>query len=110
MIDIKSKLTPRLKTTDKNERCGFVTERGRVVEVPNVAEDPSNSFRIDPKETLKWTAKGVVATWHTHPHTDPNLSGEDYSCFLNWPDLKHYIVGREDVKLYVVEDGLVVQE
>lgn len=109
MTDIKSKLAAHLKAHDTEERCGFVTQRGRVIEVRNVASDPTKAFRIDPKETIKWLAKGAVATWHTHPHTDSNLSGEDYSCFLLWDDLTHYVVSRDHVATYVVEDGLVVQ-
>jgi proteasome lid subunit RPN8/RPN11 len=109
VIDIKSKLKAHLKPDDKHERCGFVTKRGRVVEVSNVAANPENAFKIDPSETIKWLDRGIVATWHTHPHGSANLSGEDYSCFLTWDDLQHYVVGQDHVALYTVEDGLVVQ-
>lgn len=113
MADIVTKLAPLLKEGDTEERCGFVTKRGRIVHVPNIADDPKAAFRIDPAATLSWLEKGAVATWHTHPYTTANLSGEDYECFCVWDNLVHYVIGRRnnqiEVATYRVEDGLVVQ-
>lgn len=115
MPDIQTKLAARLKSDDALERCGFVTKRGRIIELKNVADKPEDQFRIAPADTLKYLQRGdVVATWHTHPRSSPNLSGEDYECFLRWDDLDHYVVGRREGEIkvvrYFVEDGLVVQE
>jgi len=111
--DITSKLAACLQDGDTLERCGFITARGRVVEVKNVAEDPTVGFRVAAADTLKWAEK-ARGTWHTHPDSDANLSEEDYAGFSQWPSLRHYIVGRRDgaveVRCYVVRDGLVVNE
>lgn len=113
MADIKSKLLPLLKEDDTEERCGFITKRGRIVHVKNVADDPQRQFKIDPADTIKWTESGAVATWHTHPYTSNCLSGEDYDCFLAWDNMVHYVIGRRQGKVcvaeYHVEDGLVIQ-
>jgi proteasome lid subunit RPN8/RPN11 len=108
-------LISKLKKTDTKERCGFVLKSGRVVEVKNIAPDPTTGYRVDPRKTIEWISKKrspAVATWHTHPAGDPNLSHEDYATFLGWPDMTHYIVGRRDGKphvvAYQVRDGLVV--
>jgi proteasome lid subunit RPN8/RPN11 len=98
---------------DEVERCGLILKDGSTVELPNIAENPETSFRMDLEKALPYlTDDQVAATWHTHPHTDPNLSGEDYSCFLSWPDLEHVIVGIRDgdvaVTRYRVEKGLVI--
>lgn len=114
MPDIQTQLAAKLRDGDDRERCGFVTRAGKVVEVPNIAQDPSQQFKMDPKTVLEHVRKGATATWHTHTTTDANLSGEDYACFLNWDDLLHYVIGRRNgtvrVKSYAVENGLVVQQ
>lgn len=97
-----------------DERCGFVLKDGTAVEVANIHANPSVGYEMDPVAALKVMETGdVVATWHTHPDSDPNLSGEDYSGFLSWPDLEHAIIGWRDGKVVVarfkVEDGLVMQ-
>lgn len=114
MQDIQTKLAARLKADDAKERCGFVLTGGKIVELTNTSPDPENQFRINPADTIAHMKKGVTATWHTHPTSTPNLSGEDYQCFLNWDDLDHYVIGRRDEKVhverYAVEDGMVVQK
>lgn len=102
-----------LQPDDKFERCGLILKDGTVVELENVAEDPLASFEMAPESVLPFLQSGeAVSTWHTHPHSDPNLSGEDYSCFLAWPDLSHIIIGRRNgepvTKHYRVENGMVM--
>lgn len=96
-----------------SERCGIVLTDGSIVEIENVAEDPTDGYDMHPEAVLPFLDKGLIAeTWHTHPRGDPNLSGEDYSGFLAYPDLVHNIVGIRDGKVTVtrwrVQDGLVV--
>jgi len=102
-----------LQPGDTDERCGLVLTDGSIVEIENVAEDKTNSYKMRPSGVVPFLDKGLIAgTWHTHPDTDPNLSGEDYSGFLSWPDFEHSIIGRVDgqvvVQNYRVEKGLVV--
>jgi proteasome lid subunit RPN8/RPN11 len=115
VLDTISKLLSLFKETDEEERCGVVLKSGRVVELRNVAPDPKIGFRLDPAELLHWLTRKrspAVATWHTHPGQTPNLSEEDYAGFLQWPDLKHYIVGvkagRPTVATYEVDNGIIV--
>jgi proteasome lid subunit RPN8/RPN11 len=89
------------------ERCGFVLSDGTVVEVPNIHEDPQFGFRVDPQEILRYEEQ-IVASWHTHPHGGPNLSMEDYRCFLDWPKWTHFIVHRGKVWAYYVEQNRVL--
>lgn len=106
MRGIKQKLSEVLLEDDAAERCGFISKKGDVIEVTNIAADPTEQFKIDPGLVVKYVDQGVVATWHTHYKGDPNLSGEDMACFLSWPSLDHYVVGRRDGEVHVVKYGV----
>jgi proteasome lid subunit RPN8/RPN11 len=98
---------------DTEERCGLVLTDGSIVEIENVAQEKTDSYDMNPVAVLPFLEKKIVAgTWHTHPKGDPNLSGEDYSGFLAYPDLEHSIIGWRNgavaVQTYRVEKGLVV--
>jgi proteasome lid subunit RPN8/RPN11 len=102
-----------LQPNDTVERCGLVLKDGSVVELNNLAAEPGHSFEMDHEAALPYFKRDEVAmTWHTHPDSDPNLSGEDYSSFLSWPDLVHAIIGVRDGKTVVekfqIENGLVL--
>lgn len=113
MPDIKTKLAGKLVIGEQQERCGFVTKWGRVIEVDNVSPSPTTQFKISPTDIIHWSKKGAVATWHTHPNSDPNLSGEDSACFHAWDDMVHYVIGVRDgltlVLKYAFDDGVLVQ-
>lgn len=101
------------KPEDTDERCGIVLKSGEVIEVANLAEDKTDSYIMDPTAIAPLLAADEVAgTWHTHPGGSPNLSGEDYSGFLDYPDLEHTIIGVRDgtvvAQRYIIKDGLVV--
>lgn len=104
-------LSPR---ASENERCGLILDDGEFVEVKNIALDPQEGFDMDPVEALDWLNSGrVVGTWHTHPTTSAILSGDDYKCFLMWPNLKHTIIGcatdgSTEVRNYRVDRGIVL--
>ncbi len=87
-----------------HERCGFVLKTGEIVEVPNICIDPENGFDMRGADIVQF-APQAVATWHTHPGEDSNLSSGDFQSFLNWPELEHYIVGNDGVTKFRVEDG-----
>jgi proteasome lid subunit RPN8/RPN11 len=90
------------------ERCGFVLTDGEIVETPNVAVDPINGFMIDPFQILEHEER-LTATWHTHPNADANLSVDDFIMFKNWPDLDHYVIGRDGTRKFKVNKGTVVE-
>jgi proteasome lid subunit RPN8/RPN11 len=102
-----------LQPDDTEERCGLILNDDSLVEIENTADDKTGSYHMRAEAVLPFLAAGMVkGTWHTHPNSDPTLSGEDYSGFLDWPGLVHSIVGRRDgavvVTTYKVEDGLVI--
>lgn len=92
---------------DEYERCGFILKGNRMVEVMNTHPDPKNGFEICADSIVRHE-DNIKATWHTHPEGTSTLSGEDYTCFMNWPDLEHYIISKEGVRRYIVKDGVVV--
>lgn len=100
------KLQTKLKKLYKgdNERCGFVLPDGEIVEVENVSPIPTESYDVSGADIARY-ADSAVATWHTHPETSYNLSDNDYETFMNWPELEHFIVGKNGVGRYYVKDG-----
>jgi proteasome lid subunit RPN8/RPN11 len=92
---------------DTKERCGFILKGNRMCEVQNTHPQPEHGFEIDPEAIIRHEDQ-IKATWHTHPNSDACLSEADYICFLNWPHLEHYIIGKDGVRRYVVVDGIVM--
>lgn len=86
------------------ERVGFVMPSGEVIEVDNVCDTPESGFDVSGADIVAHTSV-AYATWHTHPDQDANLSAKDYEAFLNWPNLRHFIVGNDGVRCYEVVDG-----
>jgi proteasome lid subunit RPN8/RPN11 len=116
VTDTKSKLLERLSDAlapGLPERCGLVGARGGFHEVGNIHVDPVAGFHMEPSALIDAVEKGAVATWHTHPGKDPNLSDEDMAGFKQWPQLRHYIVGIRDgepcVVCFMIEDGIVMK-
>jgi proteasome lid subunit RPN8/RPN11 len=106
-------LETHYRPSDTDERCGLILDDGSTIEIENVAEDKTDSYDMNPEEVLPHLEAGRVrGTWHTHPGSDPNLSGDDYLGFLGYPDLEHSIIGIRDGEVTVtrwrVQDGLVV--
>lgn len=102
-----------LQPDETHERCGLVLRDGTVVEIQNIAQDPKDTYEMCPLELLPHVqADAIAETWHTHPQSDPALSGADYEGFLAWPHFVHNIIGRRNgevlVLRYKVEDGLVI--
>jgi proteasome lid subunit RPN8/RPN11 len=83
---------------------GFILHDGKIVEVPNACDAPDEGFEVT-EEALEKYLDQAQATWHTHPGASANLSVGDYHSFLNFPELKHYIVGEDGVMCFVVQDG-----
>lgn len=86
-----------------NERVGFIVN-DEIVEVDNISQDPQNSFLVGAEDVLRYE-EIATATWHTHPNEDANLSVGDYETFQNFPDMTHFIVGRDGVRVYEIVDG-----
>ncbi len=95
------------KLEGENERVGFILKTGEIVEVENTSIEPKQAFDVSGADIVKYTPI-AVATWHTHPDQDSNLSFEDFQAFLNWPELEHYIIGTDGITKYIVDDGEVL--
>lgn len=94
-------------SSEGNERLGFILHDGSVVEVKNLCNEPGRGGIVDPTFLVE-NEDRLAASFHTHPGASSNLSGDDYQAFKNWPDLKHYIVGNDGVRCFVVRNGAVV--
>ncbi len=97
-----------IDSSSEIEQCGIVLKDGSVIPSKNLHEKPETGFRVDPVLLVKH-ADRLAATWHSHPDGPANLSQADYLCFLQWPNLTHYIFGVDGVRVFLVDDGLVVE-
>lgn len=94
-----------------NERGGFITKDGFVIEVENAHLDKENFFMFSCDDLDKLDDEDVIATFHTHPGKSSNLSKEDYDAFVNWEKLLHFIIGKDKISCYKVsERGTVIVE
>lgn len=98
-----------LKAESKEERVGLLLKDGNIIELNNTSHSKAESFSVAPKDMIKYEEE-TVATWHTHPHGDPVLSGADYEGFLGWPDYLHLIVGSDETLGYVIDRGVVIYD
>lgn len=94
-------------TSDNQERCGLILSGGETLESKNIHPEPEKGFEIDPEDILKHIDE-LAGTWHTHPNTSSVLSAEDFNCFKQWPDLTHYIISGDGIRVYKVIRGAVV--
>lgn len=86
------------------EHCGVILKSGEIVELPNNHPNPENFFMIMEEHLLN---PEVVATFHTHPKSGPNLSVEDYFAFQGYPELLHYIVSRDEIWCFGTINGIL---
>lgn len=101
------------KICEKSEdECGgYITKDLTVCEVKNIHPQKDNNFMFSCEDLEKLEDEDVIATFHTHPKKNSNLSKEDYDAFVNWEKLLHFIVGQDKITCYKVsEKGTVVIE
>lgn len=91
------------------ERIGFVLDDGKIVECENIHPEPEQGFEFRAEDLIEFENR-AVASWHTHPNQDSNLSMSDYSGFRHWPKLKHYVIGNDGIRCFKVERGKVVED
>jgi proteasome lid subunit RPN8/RPN11 len=60
-------------------------------------------------EILVEHEKDLYGTWHTHPEGSANLSEQDYMGFRNWPRLRHYIIGKNEIRCFELQDNFVIE-
>lgn len=90
------------------ERGGLILKGSRLIELTNIAEKPEEGFLPQLTADLMGHFDVAIGTWHTHPGSSANLSAEDWSTFVQWPDMAHAIVGTDGVRWYAVAKGAVV--
>jgi proteasome lid subunit RPN8/RPN11 len=103
---MEKKLRKFLDPSDTKERCGLILKGNRVIETKNIAENPVTGFEIDAADLIANEDK-LIGTWHTHPNMSSVLSEADWFGFVQWPKLKHWIIGQDTISVYTVEDGIV---
>lgn len=91
------------------ERCGFVLKDDSIVELENIHPEPQLGFEIDSVEILRYI-DDLKIIWHTHPGSTSTLSGEDKNYMEMWPDVEHVIIGSDGLKVYKVQNGVVLNE
>lgn len=86
------------------ERVGFIIGN-EIIEVTNICRSPDEGFMVSTSDILEYGDK-ADATWHTHPNAPANLSQEDYVSIKNWPNMRHYIIGKDGVRCYKYDKDL----
>jgi hypothetical protein len=90
------------------ERGGLIQADGSLLEFNNVAEVPTEGFLPEITTDLLGSLDASIGTWHTHPGATANLSAEDWTTFVQWPDHIHVIVGTDGLRWYRVEKNAVL--
>lgn len=91
------------------ERGGIITRLGPT-ECKNTSENPSESYEMSFEDMDKLDSSDTLGTFHTHPNESANLTYDDYETFMAYPGLKHYIIGKDGVRVYAVVDGRLLNE
>jgi proteasome lid subunit RPN8/RPN11 len=95
-------LIKRAKQGAPYEVCGFILGDGSVVEIPNVATDPTKTFAMDREHLVTKVPdpKAVVALWHSHPDGRQAPSDTDLRCAQVFPGWIFIIVTSEGLYPY----------
>lgn len=79
------------------EACGVITPIGDVIELPNRAEDRTDSYALDPEDYWelwdRWAPDLLV--WHTHPSGFIGPSRRDMQSRI--PDVNYLVVTLEGI-------------
>lgn len=117
--DLIQEVTSRAERGKPEEVCGWLAGKGnRVIHaypVPNAANDPEHSFRMEPEAQLRAMREiqeaglDLTATYHSHPRTPAEPSARDLA-LAAYPDSFHVIVslagGRPEVRCHRIDvDG-----
>lgn len=97
-VNVRAAIVAESLARFPEEACGFVLDTGTVVIAVNVAEDPSQNFKIDPAVADLWWPTGrVVGVWHSHCFDSAVPSANDQN--LAHPDLECWIYSVMDEQL-----------
>lgn len=74
-------LKRRARRAQPNEVCGFILDDGTIIDIPNVAGDPTASFAMDQtvfRDCWRQYGPRYAAIWHTHPTGLAHPSSGDF--------------------------------
>jgi proteasome lid subunit RPN8/RPN11 len=84
-----------------HEVCGFILKDGTVIEIPNSAIEPHNSFAMSRRHLNERVPNPqlIEAIWHTHPGGSvyPSPGDQDYMAVCDW---RYFIVTSRQVVEY----------
>ncbi len=83
------------------ERFGLVLDDWSIVEFSNQSPTPNLDLVVDRAAVAPHLPR-AIATWHTHPKNNVNLSSADYAMFLTLPGLTHYIATETRLRAFRV--------
>jgi proteasome lid subunit RPN8/RPN11 len=83
------------------EVAGLILKDGSIVVSPKEGSEDEVSFD---QEFLDTYLADAAATWHTHPTEDANLSVLDWMSFVSRPELLHFIVSKDEIRGYSVNE------
>lgn len=86
--------------TYPHEACGLIVAAGtkpRFIACKNIAEDPSNYFRLDPHDYINASDEGeIVGVWHTHVNMPATPSEADIAG-CNASSVDWFILGASKI-------------
>ena len=89
----------------EQEYCGIVLDDGQCIRLLNYAKEPSRHFELRLEDAHEHS--NITGIWHTHIDGDFNLSIDDYQTFIHNPEYTYFIVTKDKIAQYSVEDNLV---
>lgn len=96
-----------LVNPEGDEVCGVILKDGTVEVRQNLHHDPRDNFAMDCSD---FDDLNIVATFHTHPRSSPNLTVADYRAFRSFPRLRHYIASQTEIWCYRMEADILLRD
>lgn len=90
---------------DGDEVCGVILKDGTVQVRKNLHPEPRDNFAMECED---FDDPNITATFHTHPRGTPNLTMADYRSFVQFPRLKHFIIGKAEIWCYRMDGDILV--
>lgn len=108
------------------EACGFLVKENskknsiEIHKMRNIAEDPTNSYLMDPREQLalfremNFDEDKIFAIYHSHTHTDAYPSPRDVE-FAYFPNVLYLIVSLQnfdepEIREFKISEGEIKED
>lgn len=89
---------------------GIILTNKSMIKLNNVAKNPMEDFELSEDDLVLLDDENTYGTFHTHPGRGANLSIVDYLTFKKYPRLTHYIIGKDGVKCYKMQGGILIEK